>query len=108
MDIAIGIGDGGKVVMHWHEQCNRIDFDPQSAFDMAEGLARTAHKVRFGKNPPTDNSYLAQQIKARLTEQVRDKMVGRVALMLTSMLRQEKTHGYMAMQIVDTIFAEVE
>ena len=107
-DIAIGIGEGGKVVMSWHRQCNRIDFDPQNAFEIAEGLARTAHKARFGENAPDDTSYLAQQIKSRLTEQMRDKMVQRVAIMLTSMIRQEKSHGYMALQIVDTVFAEVE
>ena len=76
-----------------------------SAF--AEALARVAHKVRFGEEAPTDASYLAQQIKSRLTEQMRDKMVTRVALMLTGMIRQDKTHGYMALQIVDSIFSEV-
>ena len=107
-DIAIGIGEGGKVVMRWHQSCNRIDFEPQNAFEVAEGLARTAHKARFGENAPDDTGYLAQQIKSRLTEQMRDKMVQRVAIMLTSMIRQEKSHGYMALQIVDSIFAEVE
>lgn len=108
VDIAIGIGEGGKVVARWNKPCNRIDFDPQNAFDIAEALARTAHKARFGEDPPDDKSYLAQQIKSRLTEQMRDKMVARVALMLTSMIRKDKTHGYMALQIVDSIFAEVE
>lgn len=108
VDIAIGIGEGGKVVLQWHHICNRIDLDPQNAFDIAEALARTAHKARFGEDAPSDTNYLAQQIKSRLTEQMRDKMVARVALMLSSMIRQEKTHGYMAMQIVDSIFAEVD
>lgn len=107
VDIAIGISEGGKVVVRWHQTCNRIDFDPQNAFEIAEALARTAHKARFGEDAPDDVSYLAQQIKSRLTEQLRDKMVTRVALMLTSMRRQDKTDGYMALQVVDTIFSEV-
>lgn len=107
VEIAVGIGEGGDVVLHWHGRRERIDFNPQSAFDLAEAMARTAHKARFGEYPPNDEGYLAQQIKARLTEQMRDKMVARVALMLTSMIRQDKTHGYMALQIVDSIFAEV-
>lgn len=107
MDIAIGIGEGGKVVVRWHKECNRIDFDPQNAFELAEGLARTAHKARFGEDPPDDMSYLAQQIKSKLTEKMRDRMVIRVANMLGSLRRNDKTDGYIALQIVDTIFSEV-
>lgn len=108
VDIAVGIEDGNKVVMHWHQAVRRIDFTPHNAFLFAEMLARTAHKAQFGDDVPADGRYLAQQIKAKLTEEMRDKMVQRVALMVTSMLSQGKTHGYMALQIVDTIFAEVE
>ena len=107
VDIAIGIGDGGKVVMRWHQSCNRIDFEPQNAFEIAEGLARTAHKARFGEEPPDDRSYLAQQIKSKLTEKVRDRMVIRVANMLGSLRCNDKTDGYIALQIVDSIFAEI-
>ena len=108
IDIALGIGDGNKVVMHWHEPIRLISFTPQRAFELAEAIARQAHRAHFGEDVQGDGSYLGQQIKARLTEELRDKMVARIALMLTSMTNQGKTHGYMALQIVDTIFAEVD
>ena len=53
----------------------------------------------------SDGSYIAQQVKARITEELRDRMVARVALMLNSIGR--KSHGEQAMMIVDTILAEV-
>lgn len=98
----------GKVVMHWHRPRDTIVFDPQSAFTFAEQLARAAHRAQFpGDRMPEDFSYLAQQIKQRLTEEMRDRLVFRVRSMLPSLL-ERKDLNYTALQLVDTIFAAVD
>jgi len=98
----------GKVVLHWHQPRSHIVFDPQAAFDFAEQLARCAHEARFpGERIPTDFSYLAQQVKQRLTEEMRDRLVVRMRTMLPSAL-ESKDLAYVSRQIVDTIFAALD
>jgi hypothetical protein len=105
-ELAMGIEDG-KVLVRFKDKVAWVAFDPDNAFHVAEAMARLAHEVKFGEKPQTDQSYIAQQVRARLTEDLRDRMVTRVSLMLASLKSQNKTDGYTAMQIVDTIFAEV-
>lgn len=98
----------GKVILQWHKPVTRIIFEPQNAFTLAENLARAAHTARFpGERLPEDFSYLAQQVKQRLTDQMRDKLVIRVRAMLPSLL-ERKDLNYISLQIVDTIFAAVD
>lgn len=98
----------GKVVMHWHRPRDTIVFDPQGAFTFAEHLARAAHRAKFpGERLPEDFSYLANQIKQRLTSDMRDRLVFRVRTMLPSLM-VSKDLNYISLQIVDTIFAAVD
>jgi hypothetical protein len=98
----------GKVVMMFHRPVPHVVFDPQAAFGLAENLARCAHKAKFpGERIPDDFSYLAQQVKQRLTEQMRDRMIARVHTMLPSAL-ETKDLGYVSRQIVDTIFSAID
>ncbi len=106
VDIAIGI-HMDKVVIHWREPTTFITFDAQNAFDFGEQMARCAHKARFGEDAPSDGSYLAQQVRSRITEDLRNRMITRAVLMMRSMVGQEKSPEYIAAQVVDTIFAEV-
>jgi hypothetical protein len=105
-DIAIGIKEG-KVVIHWHQPTNHISFDPQNAFDFGEQMARTAHKARFGEEAPNDGSYLASQIRQRITEDLRDRMVVRATHVIRSQEAKGKTPADVARSVVDTILAEV-
>jgi hypothetical protein len=104
-DIAIGIFQD-KVVIHWHAPTTSISFDPQRAFEFGEQMARTAHKARFGEEVENDGKYLSRQIRQRMTEDLRDKMITRVRVMLPSLL-DSKNLDYTARSIVDTIFSEV-
>lgn len=98
----------GKVVMHWFQPRDVIVFDPQSAFDFAEQLARAAHRARFpGDKIPEDFSYLAQQVKQRLTDDMRDRLVVRMRTMLPGIL-ESKDLNYVSRQVVDTIFAALD
>lgn len=106
IDVAIGVEDG-KVIARWHIPSTMIAFDPQNAFNIGEALARAAHEARFPGEALTDGSYLAAQIRARITEDVRDRLVTRVALMLNSLRASRHTNGELALQIVDVILVEV-
>lgn len=97
--------EGGNVLIVFPKPIIWCQLDPQTAFEAGEQIARAAHEARFGTPPQSDGSYIAQQVKARITEDLRDRMVARVALMLNSIGR--KSHGEQAMMIVDTILAEV-
>lgn len=98
----------GKVVIWWHEPQREIVFEPQHAFTFAEHLARGAHRARFPDQPISEDfSYLAQQVKQRLTEDMRDRLQIRIATMLPSLL-EKKDLAYASKQIVDTIFSALD
>lgn len=105
-EIAVG-DDAGNVILRFPKSVSWAKLDPQNAFEIGEAIARAAHRAKFGTEPPSDSSYIGQQIRSRVTEQLRDRMVARTALMLKNMQSSNKTPGYWALQIVDTIFAEV-
>lgn len=107
VDIALKTHQG-KVVMHWHRMRDSMVFEPDSAFQFAEHLARAAHRAKYpGERMPEDFSYLAQQIKQRLTDEMRDRLAIRVRTTLPSLL-ERKDLNYVATQIVDTIFAALD
>jgi hypothetical protein len=98
----------GKVVMLFPRPVPHVVFAPQGAFDFAENLARAAHRARFpGDRVPNDFHYLAQQIKQRLTEEMRDRLIVRLRAMLPSAL-ESKDLGYVSRQVVDTVFAAID
>jgi hypothetical protein len=106
VDVAIGIHEG-KVVIHWHQPMTHISFDPQNAFEFGEQMARVAHKARFGTDAPSDGSYLAQQVRQRLTEDLRNRMVMRAMHVIRSLQESGRSPDFVAKELVDTIFAEV-
>lgn len=98
----------GKVIMLFPRPVPHIVFEPQGGFNVAENLARCAHKARFpGERLPEDFSYLAQQVKQRLTDEMRDRLAVRVRAMLPSLL-ESKDLNYISLQVVDTIFAALD
>lgn len=105
-EIAIG-DEGGRVFLRFKEPIAWVALDPQNAFDIGEAIARAAHKARFGGEAPADSSYLAQQVRARLTDQLRDRLIISISTMLRSLQEQGKSPGQMALHVVDTILSEV-
>lgn len=106
VDIALGVQEG-RVVMRWHEPTTIIQFDPQNAFELGEAIARAAHEARFGEVAPADGSYIANQVRARITGEIHDRLVIRASLMLNSLRSSKQTNGEVALQLVDVILAEV-
>lgn len=105
-DIAIGIHEG-KVLIHWHQPTTHILFEPQNAFEFGEQMARTAHKARFGEEAPSDGKYLAGEIRARLTEEMRDRLSFRVMHVIRSLTERHKTPQEVAKEVIQVIFNEV-
>ncbi len=85
-----------------------IPMEPQAAFEGAEQLARAAHMARFGKPAQSDRSYLAEQIKSRCTDQIRDWMINRCTHMLKTIRHSPAyTDRKLAETLVDTVMTKV-
>lgn len=103
------VGDEkGQVFLRFEEPKLWLKMEPQNAFDIAEAIARAAHKARFGEAVASDANYLAGQVRARLTEDLRDRMVVRAALVMRDLIEKKQSPDYVARQVVDTIFAAVD
>lgn len=108
VDVAIKVHEG-KVLLTWEKPVDHIFFDPQSCFALAEHMARAAHRARFPGEPLRDDyHYLTQQVKQRLTEQMRDRLAIRIRTMLPGLLEKHKGMDYISNQIVDTIFSAID
>lgn len=85
-----------------------IPMDPQAAFEMGEKLARAAHVARFGKAPQSDGSYLHDQIRQRVTEDLRKMLIQRCAVMMNSIRNSPLySNDRLAAEVVDTVLTKV-
>lgn len=98
----------GKVIWQFSRPTQNLALEPQNAFEIAEATARAAHHVRFPGEKIPDGNYIAQQVRARLTDALHDKMVIRVKSMLPKLIRKEKDLDFIAREVVDQIFSEVD
>lgn len=105
----VGLRDyKGKVVLIFMKPETYVVLEPQMAFTVAEQMARAAHRARFPEERmPDDFSYLAQQIKQRLTDDMRDRLQIRIAKMLPSIL-ERKDLIYASKQLIDTVFSALD
>lgn len=106
--IHVAVGDqNGKVVLSFDRPIQNWVLDPQNAFQIGEAIAKAAHTAKFGKVPQADGSYIAQQVKARVTDEIRARMVLQAGFALRSMLEQNRKPEYIAAEIVNRILSEV-
>ena len=107
--IHVAVGDrNGKVLLAFDRPVQNWVLDPQNAFQIGEAIARAAHTARFGQAPlKTDGPYIAEQVKARVTDEIRTRMVLQAGFALRSMLDQGHKPDYMARELVDRILSEV-
>lgn len=106
VEVAIGVEDG-KVITKWPMPITQIVFDPQNAYRIGEALARAAHEAQHGVSVQTDESYIAEQVRSRLTEERRSLCINRVARMMTGETFRTWSPGKQALEIVDAILREV-
>lgn len=96
--------EGGQVLLVFPNPVVWCQLEPQVAYQAGEAIARAAHEARFGE-APKDGHYIAGQVRARVTEDLRERMVTRVGVMLNSI--GNRPPATQARMIVDTILAEV-
>lgn len=101
----------GEVVLKFPQPMEVLTFGSENARAFAEIMGRCAYEAHYGKPPPDDMaSVIAQDIRDKLTDQLRDRMIARIALVMPSMLEQlkgQKTPGRIAMELVDIFMREV-
>jgi tRNA C32,U32 (ribose-2'-O)-methylase TrmJ len=96
----------GKVILMYHTPVREVVFDSQNALNLAHALARCSYEARYGK-PPADegNQLLAQQVRKKVTKEVREMLIKRVKLSLRSLSEQHRSPEYIATQLVDTVLS---
>ena len=95
---AIGVAKG-KVQLHYPQPVQFIAMDPENARQIAEGIARAAYEARYGVKPA--------ELGSRLSEELRVRLVHRVAVVAGSMAREGKNNMAIAQAVVDVILKEV-
>ena len=105
VDIAMKV-HGGKVSMMYHQPVREVAFEPQNALNFAHMMARYSYEATHG-HPPQDEGHqlLAQQVRKKVTKEVRETLVNRVKLMLRSLNEQHRHPDYIATQLVDTVLS---
>lgn len=105
VDTALKV-EGGKVVLAYHQPVRLVLFDPQNALQLAHGLARASYEARFGRAPADEgHNLLAQQVRSTVTRELRDRMISRVKLSLTSLQEQHRHPDYIATELVDIVLS---
>jgi len=76
----------------------------QTAFDLGEKLARAAHALKFPHDRIEDGSYIAQQVRARATDKIRDDAIVRLTRHIQNDLAlNTKSPGKRAVEYVDVV-----
>ena len=96
--VAIGEKDG-QVIMTFSSPIQWLPMDAENARQIAEQLARSAYKARFGKEPYENRSYI--------TDTIRQGLHARATLIIRSMTTQGKKSNHIASQVVDEILKEI-
>lgn len=95
----LAIGDeGGMVYLRFEKPVLWVSLDPETARQVAEKLARSSYKAKFGDDPTTER-------KSAITDQMAATLRIRVRNMLRGM--ETQSDEVKAVAIVDTILSEV-
>lgn len=96
----VAIGErNGQVVLQFPESVQWAAFDPETARQIGEAIARAAYEVRFGRKPADGKSVISEQVRMRL--------ITRATHVIRSLQDKGKLPGFVASQVVDVILSEV-
>ena len=96
-----------QVVLKFPQPMEFVTFEAENARTFAEHMARAAYEARYGRQPPPAASEILRETRERFTEQLRMKLIHRVALMLQSESLIQMTPGQRAVHVVDQVMKEV-
>lgn len=98
--------DGAHVVFAFPKHILWAKVDWATAYNIAEATARAAHEAQHGAPPNVAGSYMVElekQVRQQVTEELRDRMVVRAALVVQNLVERKVTPGRAALEIVDTV-----
>lgn len=92
----------GLCILHFEKPVEWVALDPATAASVAEALARSSYKAKFGDTPTTEK-------QSQITEQLRVRVQKRVELMLQSMAGEipRVEFSVQAVRVTDAVFKEV-
>ena len=94
---AVGERDG-QVVLQFPESVQWAAFDPETARQIGEAMAKEAYTIRYGRQP---------QGKSVLADEVRQRLLNRATIIIRSLQEKGRMPGFIAMEVVDAILQEV-
>lgn len=105
MEMILDIEDG-MIIQTFKTFTNRVEYDVESARDVAAFLAELANELQGTGHEPGVN--MGGALKDDLVERNRMKCTQRAAVMMNSMREDKKlTNGQIGSELVDMIFREV-
>lgn len=108
VQVAVGVVDG-KVIAKWHQPVSEIVFDPKNAYSVGMHLARAGMEAHRGSKNGSDVEFIAgelAEVKVRVTAEQRMAMIANATHMIRSMSDQKRTHGQIAVEVVDKVLQE--
>jgi hypothetical protein len=99
--------ENGKVVLQFPEAVKWCELDPEMARQAAEAMARAAYRCKYRVDPPDNRSALAGEMRQRVTNQIRNELIARMALILKSLQDKGRAPHHMAAEVVDQLLARV-
>ena len=97
----------GLVILHFPHSVEWAALDPQTAVQVAEQMARAAHVVRFGREPRSNADVLADEIRAKATDTMRQHCINRTVLLLRQFQETKPSLEVQATHIVDHVLQRV-
>lgn len=89
----------GQVIFTFPMEVKWVAFDPETARQIGESMARAAYRARFGSQPQVNKSHLVDQIRTRLHTSATH--------MIRSMIEKRELPGRIAQAVVDHVLSEV-
>ena len=99
--------ENGRVVLQFPNPVKWCELEPEMARQAAEAMARAAYRCRYKVDPPDARSALAGEMRQRVTRQIRDTLITRVAVMMRSLQEKGRAPNTIATEVVDQLLSRI-
>lgn len=99
--------ENGRVILQFPNPVMWCELDPEMARQAAEEIAKAAYRCKYKVDPPDNRSALAGEMRRRVTNQIRNDLVTRMALMIRSLQEKGRAPHLMAEELVDQLLSRV-
>lgn len=94
---AIGNRDG-QVVISFPSPVEWAAFDPETARQIGEAMAREAYGVKYGR-PPQGKSVLSEELQTRI--------MNKATIIVRTLMEKNRAPGFIANEVVNAILMEI-